>query len=141
MIRILGCIALLALAVSQSAQAQAQADHVWAVSELRAHPGQETAYGRAIEQFERPIFEELVRTGSVVSYTMLLKRAGAMENGTHLLIVEYASWEDYINSEQVLDDVTRRLFGRPRSELAAAEYFPRRDVISREIYLALPAGM
>jgi hypothetical protein len=72
---------------------------------------------------------------------MLLKRAGNMQDGTHLLIVEYASWDDYINADAHLDAVTRALFGRPRLDLAGEVYFPRRDVVAREAYTAVPAGM
>ena len=72
---------------------------------------------------------------------MLLKRAGNMDNGTHLLLVEYATWDDYINADAHLDDVTRALLGRPRTDLASEVYFPLRDVIAREVYVHTPAGM
>ncbi len=138
MLRIVMLVVSLALLAPQVALAQAEAGHVWSVNELRAHPGQESAYTQAIQEFDQPITEEVIRRGGAVSQMMLIKQAGNMANGTHLLIIEYESWEDYINSDQAYDEASRSLFGRPYAELAAEEFVPMRDVIRREVYLAPP---
>jgi len=132
---------LLLLALSGGATAQSATDHVWSVNELRAHPGQETAYTEAIQRYDLPVMEEVIRQGGAVSQTLLIKQAGNMENGTHLLIIEYASWDDYINADNALDQAARSLFGRSYPQLAAEEYMPLRDVIRREVYVAPPSGM
>ena len=141
MLRFLGIVGLAALVMPHAAIAQAEAGHVWSVNELRAHPGQEAAYVQAIQEFDVPIIEEVIRRGGAISQMLLVKQAGNMANGTHLLIIEYEDWDDYVNVDQALDEASRSLFGRPYAELAAEEYMPMRDVIRREIYVAPPGGM
>ena len=141
MLRFLGVAATLALMAPSYALAQATDGHVWAVHELRAHPGEEEAYTRALQEFDIPITEEVIRRGGAVSQTFLVKHAGNMANGTHLLIIEYASWDDYINASDASDAASQSLFGRPYAELAAAEFMSKRDVIRREVYLDPPGSM
>ena len=62
-------------------------------------------------------------------------------NGTHLVILEFEDWEDYINAGQALDEASRSLFGRSYAEVAADEYVPMRDLIRREFYLSPPESM
>jgi hypothetical protein len=138
MLRIAVLAASLALLAPQVALAQAEAGHVWSVNELRAKPGQESAYTQAIQEFDQPLTEELIRRGGAVSQMMLIKQAGNMADGTHLLIIEFPSWEAYINSDQAYDEASNSLFGRPYAELAAEEFVPMRDVIRRDVYLAPP---
>ncbi len=139
MLRFLGVAGVAALVIPHALQGQAE--HVWLVNELRAHPGQEAAYLEAIQQWDLPIMDEVIRRGGAVSQQLLVKQAGNMENGTHLLIIEYESWEDYVDGLQNLDEAARDLFGRSYSEIAAQEYMPLRDVIRREIYVAPPGSM
>lgn len=139
MLRMLAVIAALVLSAPTDAIAQDDSEHVWSVNELRAHPGDEAAYLEAIQRFDLPIGQELIRRGQAVSQLLLVKQAGKMEDGTHLLIIEYASWEDYINATENLDAAARSLFGRPYDELAAEEYMSLRDVVRRDVYLAPPS--
>ena len=141
MLRRLRLTGFMALLVPQIALAQAEAGHVWSVNELRAHPGQESAYTQAIQEFDQPIMEEVIRRGGAVSQIMLIKQAGNMANGTHLLIIEYEDWDAYINVDQALDEASRSLFGRSYAEVAAEEFMPMRDVIRRDVYLAPPEAM
>ena len=135
----LTCLLTLLTLLGPSGRAQAQQGHVWSVNELRARPGQEAAYTEALREYDVPILEEIIRMGGAVSQTLLVKQAGNMSDGTHLLIIEYESWDDYINVDPLFDQASRRLFGRPYLEVAEAEYFPRRDVIRRDVYVA-PGG-
>jgi hypothetical protein len=127
---------LLTCLTAVEGMAQSDADHVWLVNELRAHPGQEAAYTQAIQRFDLPVTEEVIRRGGAVSQRLLVKQAGNMANGTHLLIIEYANWEQYINADEVSDEAAMRLFGRPYTQLAAEEFMSMRDVIRREVYVA-----
>ena len=141
MLRILGVAATLALMTPNVALAQATDGHVWAVHELRAHPGEEEAYTRALQEFDIPITEEVIRRGGAVSQTLLIKHAGKMADGTHLLIIEYASWDDYIDATEASEEASQSLFGRPHAEVAAAEFVSKRDVIRRDVYLGPPSNM
>jgi len=141
MLRVLTLVSALVVFAPTLAASQDNAGHVWAVNELRAHPGQETAYLQAIQRFDLPIGQEVIRQGKAVSQTLLVKQAGNMEDGTHLLIVEYANWDDYIHATEALDEASRALFGRPYNQLAAEEYMPLRDVIRRDVYLSPAPAM
>ena len=141
MLRVASLAAILATVVPNLVLAQPVDGHVWLVNELRAHSGQETAYTEALQEFDIPVTEEVIRRGGAVSQTFLVKQAGNMANGTHLLIIEFASWEDYANSDEAYDEASMALFGRPYTEVAAEEFVSMRDVIRREVYLAPPGGM
>jgi hypothetical protein len=141
MLRAPALVSALVLSVSTQAAGQNDSEHVWSVNELRAHPGQEATYLEAIQRFDIPIGQEVIRRGKAVSQLLLVKQAGKMEDGTHLLIIEYATWDDYIHAAESLDEASRSLFGRPYDQLAEEEYMPLRDVIRRDVYLSPPPAM
>ena len=79
-----------------SLKAQSDSGHVWLVGQWRAHEGHETAFSRAIDAYSRPVFDWAVENGYIVGYLHLeLADAGEAGEGepTHLLIIEFPSWE------------------------------------------------
>jgi hypothetical protein len=76
-----------------------------------------------------------------VGHAFLVKQAEGTEDGSYLVIIEFASEDDYDNVSNALDEVSTSLFRRPYTEITAEEYAPLRDVIEREVYLSPPAGM
>ncbi len=93
-----GMIFLAASLVAAAPPLAAQSDsgHVWLVGQWRAIEGHETAYSRAINEYSQPVFDWAVENGYIVSYLHLeladIREAGEGEP-THLLIIEFPSWE------------------------------------------------
>jgi hypothetical protein len=62
---------LLCLAAAGPAHGQDDSQHFFLVSTYRAHPGQEGEYNRVLTQKARPVLDEAVRRGAIVSYRFL----------------------------------------------------------------------
>jgi len=135
-------IALLAVSLAflapQVAVAQSQEGHVYAVAWYNAHTGQETAYSQGYRDWVRPVFDELVRQGAIVSYLDLAKNTGT-EASTHMIIIEYANWAALDGLAQAQDEASRRVLGRPFSEVID-DFNQMRDPVGSEIYIAPPGN-
>ena len=139
MLRLILLAGLLALAMPQNSVAQSVDGHVYALAWYNAHTGQEAAYSQGYTEWLRPVFNELVRQGAIVSYLDLVKNTGS-SNSTHMILIEYASWADVGELTGKLDAVSRDVLGRPFTEVVE-QFNQMRDPSDTELYIAPPGGM
>ncbi len=122
----------LCLATTVPAYGQADAEHVFLVSRYKAHPGQEAAYNRVLTEKARPVLDEAVRRGAIVSYLFLQQSMGAGEN-THMVIIEFPTWAAVGTLDQNEAEIARELFGQSFAEWSG-EFRPLREFLRSEIY-------
>ena len=138
MLRIVMLAVSLALLVPQVAPAQSQEGHVYVVNWYNAHTGQENEYSQGYRDWLRPLFDELVRQGVIVSYLELAKNTGT-DDSTHMIMIEYAYWAALDGIAQAQDEASRRVLGRPMSEMID-DFNQMRDVAGSETYIAPPGN-
>ena len=139
MLRLILLAGLLVLAMPQASAAQSTDGHVYTVAWYNAHTGQEAAYSQGYREWLRPVFNELVSQGAIVSYLDLAKNTGSA-NSTHMIIIEYASWGAVGELTEKLDAASRSVLGRPFTEVVE-QFDQMRDPNGNEIYTAPPGGM
>ncbi len=139
MLRIISLAGLLALVMPQVSAAQSTDGHVYSVAWYNAHTGQEAAYSQGYHEWLRPVFDELVKQGAIVSYLDLAKNTGS-PSSTHMILVEYPNWAALGEFAAKLDAVSRDVLERPFSEVVD-EFNQMRDRNGNEIYTAPPGGM
>jgi hypothetical protein len=139
MLRLIALVGLVALVSPHVTAAQSTAGHVYTIAEYSAHTGQEAIYSQGYVDNLRPVFNELVSQGAIVSYLDLAKNTGS-PNSTHMILIEYPSWGAVGEFAQKLDAASRDVLGRPFSEVVA-EFDQVRDPRGNEIYIAPPGGM
>ena len=127
----------LALLIAAPLSAQSQDGHVYSVVWFDAHTGEEADYNRAYREILRPLFDHLKERGEIVSYLDLVKNTGS-GNSTNMVLVEFPSWEAFGRSQQMLDEASRAVLGRPFADVAAERFTPFREPRGTEIYTAPP---
>src|SRR2546430_769034 len=83
------CLALLTLAAPLASQTRP--GHVYYVSYFQALPGKAGAYNKGVAQVTLPVFDEMVKRKTIVSYVALNQVAGAGEY-SHLYVLEFSDW-------------------------------------------------
>ena len=127
----------LALLAPQVALAQSQEGHVYTVLSYNAHTGQENEYSQGYRDWLRPVFDEMVNQGVIVSYLDLVKNIGT-DDATHMLVIEYASWAD-LDDTEAQNAASMKVLGEPYS--AVVDRFNQmRDPALSELYIGLPSG-
>ena len=139
MLRLILLAGLLVLAMPPASAAQSTEGHVYTVAWYNAHTGQEAAYSQGYREWLRPVFNELVSQGAIVSYLDLAKNTGSA-NSTHMIIIEYPSWAAVGELTGKLDAASRSVLGRPFTEVVE-QFDQMRDANGNEIYTAPPGGM
>ena len=82
-------LALLTLAAPLASQTRP--GHVYYVSYFQALPGKAGAYNKGVAQVTLPVFDEMVKRKTIVSYVALNQVAGAGEY-SHLYVLEFSDW-------------------------------------------------
>jgi hypothetical protein len=136
MLRLAPLTAVLALLAPQIAFAQSEEGHVYQVSWYNAHTGQEGEYSQGYWDWARPVFDELVRQGALVSYLDLSKDTGT-DDSTHMLIFEYANWAALDGFQQKLDAASVTVLGYPYGQVGN-RFDQMRDPVGSEIFVAPP---
>lgn len=113
---------------------QSGSPHVFLVTTYRAHPGQEDAYNRALNEHARPVLDEAVSRGVVVSYQFLQQAVGAGEN-THIVIIELPSWAAVGTLDEEEGKIAEELFGQPYAEWVSV-FPPLRERLRSEVYVS-----
>jgi hypothetical protein len=129
-----------ALAAPAPALAQSEPGHVYQINEFRAYPGMESAYSQSYHEYLRPIWNEIVRRGGMVRYIDLWKQAGDLTEGTHLIVLDFESWEDYSGFGQAADAASRATTGRPWAVISEEEFVPLRELLRNQVFAAPPGG-
>jgi hypothetical protein len=127
----------LVLLVPQVAFAQSQEGHVYVVNWYNAHTGQENEYSQGYRDWLRPVFDEMVDQGVIVSYLDLVKNVGT-DDATHMLVIEYASWAD-LDDIEAQDEASMKVLGYPYGEVVD-RFNQMRDPALSEIYIGLPSA-
>jgi len=131
------CLILLVL-VPAGVGAQAEPGHVYRVISYRAHTELAGEYSQAYRTEARPVYDELVRRGSISSYLLLVKDAGSGDS-THMIIVEFPDWESAGRFQENIDAAARTALGRPWST-SQELFLPMRELVSTDLYIAPPAN-
>lgn len=114
--------------------AHSQGDHVFMVTTYRAHPGREADYNRALNEWARPVMDELVERGVVVSYLFLQQAIGGGEH-THVVIIELPSWGAIETLDGEEGKVAEELFGQSFDEWVSV-FPPLRERLRSEVYVS-----
>ena len=104
--RIVLAAVFLSLATAAPLLGQAQSGHVYAIRYHQVHQGQNPAYNAIYAEDFRPVFDELVKRGVIVSYLDLTQSGGAGKT-THIVITEYAHWAALDGFQQELDEASQ----------------------------------
>ena len=125
----------LSLATAAPLLGQAQSGHVYAIRYHQVHQGQDSAYNAVYAEVLRPVFDETVKRGVIVSY-LDLTQAGGAGRTTHILITEYANWAGLDGAFEKLDEVSRAVLGKPFGEtIADLPEIP--DYLRTEYYMSI----
>jgi hypothetical protein len=130
-------VVLAVLAPVQSS-AQAEDGHVYRVISYRAHTEQANDYSQAYRTEARPVYDELVRRGSIASYLLLVKDAGSGDS-SHMIIIEFADWASAGQFPQNIDAAARAALGRSWST-SQDLFLPMREMVSTDLYVAPPSN-
>jgi hypothetical protein len=114
--------------------AQSQSQHVFMVTAYRAHAGQEAAYNQALNERARPVMDELVRRGVLVSYLFLYQPEGAGEN-THIVIIELRDRDGIEALDAEEGRVAEEIFGQPYDEWVSV-FPPLRERLWSQVYVS-----
>ncbi len=128
----------LALLAPQVAFAQTPDGEVYAIARYNAHTGQEAEYSQGYRDWLRPVFDDLVQQGAINGYRDLAKNTGT-DDSTHLVIIVYPNWAALDSFGPKLDEASRRVLGRPWSEVVD-DFNQMRDPAGSEIYTAPPGN-
>jgi hypothetical protein len=109
-------IALLTLATPLAGQAKP--GHVYVVGYYQVVPGKAQDYSKAIADVSIPVFEELVKRKTVVSYLFLAQSAGTGEY-TNLALVELANWARLDGFEEKLNEATQAVLHKSWGDATA----------------------
>ena len=113
--------------------AQDDGPTVWEVMVIESLDAKYTTY---LQEVLYPVYDEMVRTGVLISYDVLVPWTGSGET-THMAIVEYPSWDDLDGpSAAQYNEASQAVHGIPWTEVTA-DYFPLseiRKVTSRNVY-------
>ena len=129
------------LAAPAALAAQSESGHVYQLNVFRANSGMEAAYSQSYHEYLRPIWSEIVRNGDMVSFVDLWKQAGDLTTGTHMILLEFESWDDYASFGASAERASRSVTGRPWADISAQEFVPLRQILRTEVYAAPPSGM
>ena len=130
--------AALSLVSAGRVSAQAEEGHVYRVISYRAHTEQANDYSQAYRTEARPVYDELVRRGSIASYLLLVKDAGSGDS-SHMIMIEFPDWASVGQFQRNIDAAARSALGRPWS--ASQELFlPMREMISTDLFVAPPTS-
>jgi hypothetical protein len=129
---IAACIGVAVAATSLVAHSQSQ--HVFMVTTYRAHSGREADYNQALNEWARPVMDELVERGVVVSYLFLQQAMGAGEH-THVVIIELPGWGGIETLDREEGKVAEELFGQSFDEWVSV-FPPLRERLRSEIYVS-----
>ena len=111
MLRIVMLAVSLALLAPQFVLAQSVPGHVYRVIQRKAHPGSEAAYSQTYWDVLRPIWDQVVRQGGLISYVELSKSVGDTRDSTHMVFTEFEDWEAYANFGQELEEAGKQFSG------------------------------
>ena len=125
----------LSLATAAPLIGQAQSGHVYAIRYHQVHQGQDAAYNAVYAEVVRPVHDELVKRGVLVSY-LDLTQAGGAGRTTHIFITEYANWAALDGFPEKLDEASRAVHGKPFGE-ALGDLAKIRDYLRTEYYMSI----
>ncbi len=125
----------LSLATAAPLLGQAESGHVYAIRYHQVHQGQDAAYNAVYAEVLRPVFDELVKRGVLVSYLDLTQISGTGET-THMLITEASNWAALDGIPQKLDEASRAVLGKPFGE-ALGDLAKIRDYLRTEYYTSI----
>ncbi len=125
----------LSLATAAPLLGQAESGHVYAIRYHQVHQGQDAAYNAVYAEVLRPVFDELVKRGVLVSYLDLTQISGTGET-THILITEASNWAALDRTQQDLDEASRALLGKPFAEVLG-DLAKIRDYLRTEYYMSI----
>ena len=127
-------ICLLTLAIPLAAQTKP--GHVYGVSYFQYLPGKGDAYNKALSEVSFPVFDEMVKRKTIVSYTALNQVSGAGEY-SHIFIIEFSDWSAFGAFYSKRNEAAQAVLHKPWNEAIAG--FPElRRYIRSEDYV--PAG-
>ncbi len=133
--RIVLAAVFLSLATAAPLLGQAQSGHVYAIRYHQVHQGQDSAYNAVYAEVLRPVFDELVMRGVLVSYLDLTQISGTGET-THILINEYANWAALDGYPEKVDEASQAVLGKPFGE-ALGDLAKIRDYLRTERYRSI----
>jgi hypothetical protein len=133
--RIVLAVVFLSLATAAPLLGQAQSGHVYAIRYHQVHQGQDSAYNAVYADILRPVFDEAVRRGVIVSYLDLTQISGTGKT-THIIITEYSNWAALDEAFVKLDEASQAVFGRPLDEMLA-DLPEIRDYLLTEYYMSI----
>ena len=133
--RVVLAAVFLSLATAAPLLGQAQSGHVYTIRYHQVHQGQDSAYNAVYAESLRPVFDEAVRRGVIVSY-LDLTQAGGAGRTTHILITEYANWAALDGAFEKLGEAAQAVLGKPFGE-ALADLPEIRDYLRTEYYTSI----
>jgi hypothetical protein len=127
----------LAVLVAGRVDAQVQSGRVYRVATYKAHTDRAGDYSEAYRDLARPVYDEMVRRGSIVSYRLLVKDSGSGDS-THMIIIEFADWASVGQFDQNIDAAATSALRRPWSSVQEV-VIPMRELISSDLYEGPPS--
>jgi len=127
-------LALLTLAAPLPGQTRP--GHVYGLSYFQALPGKGDAYNKALSDVSLPIFDEMVKRKTMVSYVALNQVSGAGEY-SHVFVLEFSDWATFGAFVARRNEATQAVLHKTWSE-AIADFVELRRFIRSETYT--PAG-
>ncbi len=126
-------LALLTLAAPLPGQTRP--GHVYGISYFEALPGKGDAYNKALADVSLPVFDEMVKRKTIVSYVALNQVSGAGEY-SHVFVLEFSDWATFGAFVARRNEAAQALFHKSWSEAIASFPDLRRFVRSETYVLA-----
>ena len=89
---------------------------VWGMSMIRTADGMDDVYLKSLGTNLKPIYEEAMKQGLILSWKIIRANAGSPDDWNILILVEYENWAAFDGISEKFEPISRKVMGKAEED-------------------------
>lgn len=89
---------------------------VWSMSMIRTADGMDDIYLKSLGTNLKPIYEEALKQGLILSWKIIRANAGSTDDWNILILVEYKNWAAFDGISEKFEPISRKVMSKAQED-------------------------